>query len=419
MPTKDGRVAFVPLASTLHESTSMTRIVSSYREWLTGSYDTEFHCMSTLEEVKKIKFAGLAGLFALVLTGGTEPLIEELAAAGKPLIVLAHETMNSLPAAIEALSSVSRPGVKLILGQGRKQLTDAGRFAKAAHALAQLRRHTIGLVGGPSPWLTYSLPDADALVGRLGIKIVEISMREFDDVYSHAPTNRSSTARSSTENRPATPQAEVPSTEMTKSLAIHSVLEKLVKRHGLTAISPRCFDFIKDHGATGCLAVSMLNDHGIVAGCEGDIPSTVGMIVLAEVSHSPAFMGNPSSIHGHRLVLSHCTVATRLTKGFRYATHFESGIGVALAGYFQEGVRVTVARFGRGYGLLRAGGGEIARGKPWSDKLCRTQVEVRMDGSADIFWQRPIGNHLVLALGDHVESLNDLASIAGMEFQRV
>ena len=96
-----------------------------------------------------------------------------------------------------------------------------------------------------------------------------------------------------------------------------------------------------------------------------------------------------------------------------------AGIGVALAGEFRKGARVTVARFGKGYGLLRAGGGVIVRGKPWREDLCRTQAEIRMDGNADVFWKKPIGNHLVMTYGDHVGSLRQLASIAGMEFEEV
>jgi L-fucose isomerase-like protein len=163
----------------------------------------------------------------------------------------------------------------------------------------------------------------------------------------------------------------------------------------------------------------MLNDEGMVAGCEGDIPSTVGMITLAEISGNPAFMGNPSFIDGHRLVLAHCTVATKLVKAVHYRSHFESGIGVALAGQFRKGTRVTVARYGKGYDVLRAGGGTIVRGKPWSTDLCRTQVEIRMDGNADMFWKQPMGNHLVMTYGNHVDSLRNLASITDTKFEEV
>ena len=108
-----------------------------------------------------------------------------------------------------------------------------------------------------------------------------------------------------------------------------------------------------------------------------------------------------------------------LARKIQYRTHFESGVGVALAGQFRKGARVTVGRYGRGYSLLRAGAGTIVRASPWSEDLCRTQVEIRMDGNADVFWKRPMGNHLVMTYGNHVDSLRSLALIAGVEFEEV
>lgn len=292
------------------------------------------------------------------------------------------------------------------------------RFTRAAKVPARIGSHRIGLVGGPSPWLTYSLPDADALADRLGIKVLTIPMQEFRDAHSSVPMPSIATL---TEGGAAGREGavEVSQSDLEKSERIYLTLRRLAERHDLTAVSPRCFDFIKDFGATGCLALSKLNDEGVVAGCEGDIPSTVGMITLAEVSGRPAFMGNPSLIDGHKLVLAHCTVATKLTRAVHYSSHFESGIGVALAGQFRRGARVTVARYGKGYGLLRAGAGAIERGEPWSRDLCRTQVEIRMDGDADVFMKRPIGNHLTMTYGNHVDSLRELASIAGIPFEVV
>ena len=408
----------VPLASSLHDPASTERVISSYRRWLAGAYDAESPCATTPKEISRLGLNNPAGLLTLVVTGGTEQLVGAAAALRRPVLVLAHESMNSLPAALEALSSIPGSGVRMLLGRGRKQLAEVRRFTQAARALARLKDYRIGLIGGPSPWLTYSLPDAKALSNRLGIGLVDISMKEFRGAYS------SITARtiSSLFRRAAAGRRVVKETspsDLKKSLRIYAALRDLASRHSLTSVSPRCFDFIKEFGGTGCLALSMLNDEGMVAGCEGDVPSTVGMITLAEVSGNPTFMANPSFIDGHRLVLAHCTVATKLTKTLHYRSHFESGIGMALAGQFRNGTRVTVGRYARGYGLLRAGGGTIVRGEPWTEDLCRTQVEIRMDGNADVCLKRPIGKHLVMTYGNHVDSLKDLATMAGISFEEV
>ena len=405
-------LVLMPIASPLHDESSTAAVLSSYRRWLKGIYDSEAACATSPEEVDSAGLAGSAGAMVLVLTGGTEHILGAVAALGRPLAVLAHDSMNSLPAALEAMSAGGGSGARLVFGMGRGRLAEVRRFVQGAKTLARISGHRIGLVGGPSPWLTYSLPDTEALAKRLGIQVVEIPMEEFRSVHS-------AVRQSDAVPIGAGGAGTVTMSDLEKSGRVYLALREITAGRGLTAVTPRCFDFIKDMGATGCLALSKLNDEGIVAGCEGDVPSTVGMITMAEVSGSPAFMANPSLIDGHRLVLAHCTVATRLTRRVGYRTHFESGVGVALAGEFRAGARVTVMRFGESYSRLRAGAGAVVRGKPWSEDLCRTQVEIRMDGDAEKFLRRPMGNHLVMAYGDQVDKLRELAAVAGLEFEEI
>ncbi|MDG6909341.1 MAG: hypothetical protein JRN08_03135 [Nitrososphaerota archaeon] len=412
MHPEENPVVLVPVASPLHDPAATAKVMSAYRSWLEGAFDVEAPCLTSSDEAGKVGALSPAGVLALVVTGGTEHILCAVAGLKRPLLVLAHESMNSLPAALEGISSFSGPTVALVLGRSRKRLGEVREFAGAAKALARIRGHRIGLVGGPSPWLTYSLPDAKALAGRLGIELVDVPMREFLGVHS-------STRASVTLPKSPAAVGTVSAADFGKSERVYLALKSIAKKRELTAVTPRCFDFIRDIGATGCVALSKLNDEGVVAGCEGDVPSTVGMITLSEVSGTPAFMANPSMIDGHRVVLAHCTVARKLTRRVAYRTHFESGIGVALAGEMRKGARVTVGRYARDYGVLRAGAGNIVRGEPWSEELCRTQVEVKMDGDAELFRERPMGNHLVLTYGDHVGPLRRLASIAGIEFQEV
>jgi L-fucose isomerase-like protein len=80
---------------------------------------------------------------------------------------------------------------------------------------------------------------------------------------------------------------------------------------------------------------------------------------------------------------------------------------------------VTVARFSRSFDVLRAGEGVVVRGEAWSEKLCRTQAEIRMDGDAELIKNRPLGNHYAVTYGEHVSTLRKLASFADMEFEEI
>ncbi len=250
------------------------------------------------------------------------------------------------------------------------------------------------------------------------MKILTIPMEEFDGEYERA--REPLVAKLAKEARSKAPSvAEINDEDFNKSARICVALKELIERHDLTSLSVRCFDFIGKYRSTGCYAVSFLNDRGVVAGCEGDIPATVAMITLSEVTGGPTFLANPTFVRGHRLVLAHCTIAPKLTTRYEYRTHFESRLGVAISGALKKGERVTVARYNREYSVLRAGEGRIVKGDAWSEELCRTQAEIEMDGDAETIKDNPMGNHLVMTYGNHVSSLRELASLAGMRFEEI
>lgn len=413
------QIALVPLVSELHEPKSVKEVVSIYRRWLKGCFDYETQPTSKLGREESRRIRRSAGILALVVTGGSERVIQSIVRSGPPIIMVAHESMNSLPAAIEGLSSIeseNRP--QLVLSRTHSELEKVRRFIETARAFARIRNHRIGLVGGPSPWLTYSLPYGRELSRRLGIRLVDIAMDEFRQAYATASESFVTTLATWAQSRNTSP-AKFTIQDFRRSCRIYAAIRTLAEKHNLTAVSLKCFDFLADYKATGCYAVAKLNDEDFVAGCEGDVPTSTAMIVLSEVSAYPAFMANVSFVKGHKLVLAHCTIAPRLTTNYRYRTHFESGLGIAVAGMLRKGQRATVARFSRMFDILRAGEGVVVRGEPWSAKLCRTQAEIRMDGDAELIKNRPLGNHYALTYGEHVDTLRSLASLAGIGFEEI
>ncbi|HWP69077.1 MAG TPA: hypothetical protein VN437_07205, partial [Rectinemataceae bacterium] len=146
-------------------------------------------------------------------------------------------------------------------------------------------------------------------------------------------------------------------------------------------------------------------DEGIDAGCEGDIPSIVALHWMRLLSGRAAWMANPADISlgetggKGRLLLAHCTVPRTLLESYGIRSHFESGLGVAVAGAFSPGP-VTLARLG-GISLDQAWIAEGSiEGSPSDEGLCRTQAVIKMD-DADLrkLLENPLGNHLVVAFG--------------------
>ena len=411
----------IPLASKrslLEAGPVLDEVVSSYKKWLGGRVDEFQGIVSDYEEVDRLE-QGMAGVAILVLCGGTVQLVKSIAERGKPVLVLAHEGMNSLPAALEALPSISEDNPpQLVFGMeeaGRRRVED---FFRGARALNSLRGQKILLVNGPDPGLPYSIADERSLQKKLGILIANTSMSEFGT--RHDAIDRSSAVEESKRMEArASIDTKLEKESFERSARIYLTLKHLVDDSRASASSLNCFPLLDSYNVSGCYALSALNDEGIVSGCEGDVPTTVAMMVLKELSGQPAFMGNPTYVDEHRVVIAHCTIATKLTTSFGYTTHFESGKGIAIAGELKEGERVTLLRFSRAFDVLRAGEGTIRKGKAWSMELCRTQVEIETDGDARCIMERPLGCHYALTYGQHLGSLEQLARISGLRFEKM
>jgi len=186
-----------------------------------------------------------------------------------------------------------------------------------------------------------------------------------------------------------------------KASGVYRVLESLVAEHRLWALTVRCFDLVSQQRTTGCLALSKLADDGVPAGCEGDVPAAVALLWLHLLTGDAAWMANPARISPQKgeMVLAHCTVPRTMVRAYDVRTHFESGLGVAVAGDLGPGP-VTLVRLG-GEELEQAwlAEGELVKA-PLQEKLCRTQALVTADPAAlGQLLERPLGNHLVMIPG--------------------
>jgi L-fucose isomerase-like protein len=337
----------------------------------------------------------------VVATGGTEQAILDLVARRhtaepwEPVVLVAHPLHNSLPASLEALARLRRDGVA-----GRiVQVSEPGEPATTIADLAVIHRfqHTrLGLIGEPSDWLVASVPHRKSFEAQWGIELVDVDVGE------------------AIRHHPDAPDVEVhevavkfsgsgePDLETVAAAAMHPTLTRVIEAHRLDAVAVRCFDFITDLHTSGCVALAELNDRGVVAGCEGDIASTVAMLLVRELLDRPSWIANPARIDvdsGHML-LAHCTVAPSMVDDLELHTHFESGLGIGLRGTFAPGP-VTLLRLG-GDRLERhwfAEGRIEASGD--APDLCRTQVTVHVDEPLDALLDDPLGNHVVMVLGHH------------------
>jgi L-fucose isomerase-like protein len=341
----------------------------------------------------------------LILTGGTESdALARVAGvdAAAPVTLLAHGTHNSLPACLEILARLQqtgRSGEIVFLGEAAAPPASAGQATGPIAPGDCLRGRRLGVIGAPSDWLVASMPDAAAVARTWGVELVDVPLSEIMDGLPDVPMDLVEPLVADLSGG-ADAVVEPTAADLRHAAAVLVTLREAAARHRLDACTVRCFDLVTRLRTTGCFALSQLNDDGLMAGCEGDIPATLTMMWLHAVTGQTPFMANPQQVDtaGRRLWISHCTIGRSLLAGYRVRSHFESGLGVGLEGRLEPGP-VTLARIG-GADLDRAfvAEGEIIAGGR-SPERCRTQLELRLDTDPGELLRRPLGNHHVMVPG--------------------
>jgi L-fucose isomerase-like protein len=327
----------------------------------------------------------------LFLTGGTEH--EALAFASttpRPLLLLAHRSHNSLPAALETLARLREEGRRAWIvteNLGEK----LSLFSQIAEIARNLNGKRIGWIGGASPWLMASSQASEILAEKLGLKIVAIPLSA---VLEALPAEG---------ERPAGEGLAVGEAERGMAGRVYAALKSLIAKENFFAISIACFGLIP-YGLTACYALARLSDEGIPGGCEGDLSGLFALILGKFLTGGPGFLANPVDfdLKRERLLLAHCTVPFSLAESFVFRTHFESGIGLAVGGRLKPGPYTLVRLGGLRLEKIFVVEGTVLSESPGREDLCRTQVWFKMPkGALEKLLREPLGNHHVLIPGHH------------------
>ena len=347
-----------------------------------------------------------------VRTGGTEGIFKRmlpslLQSTNRPFYLLTSGKSNSLAASLEILSFLRQNGFlgEVIHGSTTYMEQKIALLYQVEQAIRQLATTRLGVIGQPSDWLISSNVDYALIKERLGIELIDVPM---DDVLKRLEVEAQASVKELLELERLKGIPEKIRASLSGAIRIYQALKYIVEDYSLDGFTIRCFDLLSAVHNTGCLALAQLNADGIVAGCEGDIPAMLTMRIGKAVTGVSGFQANPASIDVEKgeLVFAHCTIPLNMVQHFDLDTHFESGIGVGIRGYMQEGpvtvfkVAGNLSRYFVEEGLLIAN-----QAKP---NLCRTQQVIRLTHPERVnyFLNEPIGNHHIILPG-HCKALLD------------
>ncbi|MCR4965222.1 MAG: hypothetical protein K6A41_06160 [Bacteroidales bacterium] len=393
-------IAIYTLTSELHDPKAVAA--------LTDSFLSSLHITYNLRDDDYSDYGSHDLDLIFVRTGGTEGIFKRLLPqllekSRTPFYLLASDKSNSLPASLEILSFLRQQGRQgeILHGNPEHVAARIELLARVGEARRKLQGCRLGVVGEPSDWLIASAVDAETVRQKMGVVLLDIPMATLLKTLESIP-------------EPGIPNTDsVVAAALPGAQRIYQALLSLVEQEQLQGFTLRCFDLLDAVHNTGCWALAKLNKEGYIAGCEGDVPTMLTMMVARTLTGVSGFQCNPASINAETgaILFAHCTVPLDMVEQYELDTHYESGIGVGIRGHLPGGP-VTVFKLSSDLSRFFVAEGELIQNHSLPD-LCRTQVTVYLDDpqQANYFLTDPIGNHHVVVPGRQAEVIKALFSL--------
>ncbi|MGD9909428.1 MAG: hypothetical protein AB7U79_02345 [Candidatus Izemoplasmatales bacterium] len=370
------KINIYPIVSSLHEDTLINQETTTLLNELQSLGNFEIN----ITDLDNLYNADLS--LILVQSGGSENQFRKIFPHIKePVYLLTYGGNNSLAASMEILTFLQNDDFEGEILHGSNE-----SLVKRMNELVHPKKKDIinmGVIGKPSDWLIGSYVNYDDVENELGIRLVDIEIEELIDFFHKEET-------------PIVPnQFDFNKNELRESMKVYHALEKILSKYDLKGFTIRCFDLLVSIHTTGCMALSLFNQRGIVATCEGDIPAMISMYQMYKKTGQIGFQANPSKIdvEKNEITFAHCTVPFNMVKNYKLLTHFESGIGVAIQGELEK-KEVLIYKLSNNLKDYYLAEGKIVE-TPKKNNLCRTQIVVKVNDT-DYFLKHPYGNHHVI-----------------------
>ncbi|HUW20763.1 MAG TPA: hypothetical protein VMW16_15805 [Sedimentisphaerales bacterium] len=199
--------------------------------------------------------------------------------------------------------------------------------------------------------------------------------------------------------------------EVFKSLMAQADTDAITINHCMGTIMP-----ISE--TTACLPLSVLNDTGYTAHCESDFVVIPSGILLHYISGRPVFLNDPTYPHDGVVTLAHCTAPRKMdgkhSEPAKILTHFESDYGAAPKVEMKLGQKITV--IDPDFASKRWLGFEAEIiDNPFFD-ICRSQIDVRINGDCEQLNAETRGFHWMVSYGNYLKEVGYALKKVGVDW---
>jgi hypothetical protein len=293
---------------------------------------------------------------------------------------------------------------------------------RGLYALKNFLGARIVALGGP--WGKYSPEAPQVARDRYGMEIIDVPYEAIASRIKAAQEDRDLAARLAqwADKYLALPNTtlETDKAFVVNTFLLYGIFKALMREHNAPAFTIRgCMGTILPMAqTTACLALSLLNDEGLMAFCESDFVIIPTGILLHYTCGRPVFLHNSTFPHDGIVTCAHCTAPRRLD-GTRYEparilTHYESEYGAAPKVEMPVGRQVTFIdpEYSTGRWLGFTG---IVKSNP-AYEICRSQQDVEIQGDWRKLLNEVRDSHWMMAYGHHLKPLAYAARKIGVEW---
>ena len=360
-----------------------------------------------------------AALVVHLSFGSGEPLLK-LVEAGLPSVIFSqpfsgHDWMY--------VPRWQKTGKRVILSTS-SDYGDLERTAALLRVPVRMRQSRIIVVGsvqGTSPACS-----AEQVQRRLGPEIIPISQERIMSAHKAVDPKAAEAEAEHYWIGEAKKIVEPSRADIINSARMYLAIKEIMIQERAQAItSSHCMG----EPAKGCLTFSKLNDLGLVGACEGDMDSTLTMLLFAHAFGVPGFISDPLFDTSKNAVIhAHCTSTTKLDgptgkrAPFLIRTQCDSNQGVSLEVQMRIGQEITCAKLVN-LDTMLISTGKIIELTDFHDRGCRTQITTEVANARSMArnWGGGVLDgdmmtllHRVVFYGSHIECMRDLAPLMGL-----
>jgi hypothetical protein len=298
------------------------------------------------------------------------------------------------------------------------QLEQAAALLRVPVRLRQSRILVVGKAKGTAPACS-----PEQIKSRLGPEVISISQEQVAAAHSAVDPAAAEAEAEWYWIGQAKSIVEPSKADIINSARLYLAIRDIMIRERAQAItSSHCMGA----PAKGCLTFSKLNDLGLVGACEGDMDSTLTMLIFNYAFGVPGFISDPLFDTSKNAVIhAHCTSTTKLDgpngqrAPFLIRTQCDSNAGVSLEVQMRVGQEITCAKLAN-LDTMLISTGKIIELTDFHDRGCRTQITTEVSDARKMAhnWGSGVLDndmmtllHRVVFYGNRLQSVRDLAPL--------